>query len=331
MRSVKLDGNGAVRTIDAETPRPGPGEVLIRTAVSALCGSELSTYRGEGATHGNSGHEGAGTVEQLGPGVTGLQPGQRVGVSAIGGCGVCSYCEQGQSTWCGGRSFHGSMHAEEFVAAATACHVLPEDVPWDVGVLISGDGFGVPYHTSTKIPGAAIHTVAIFGAGPIGLGNVIMQSHLGRRVIAIETSSPRLQLAESLGASHVIDAAGGADVVATVKELTNGTGADACIEAAGQTQTAKQCFQAVRTAGTVVFNGEQPAVELSPSEDFIRRDIWAVGAWFYHFSEFAEMLQLYRSGIPIDQLITHRLPLSQAAEGYHLMASRQSGKVVLGC
>ena len=70
-------------------------------------------------------------------------------------------------------------------------------------------------------------------------------------------------------------------------------------------------------------------MELSPSEDFIRRDITAVGSWFYHFGEFDDMLQLYRDGLAVDRLITHRLALEEAAEGYRLMAAGESGKVLL--
>ena len=93
--------------------------------------------------------------------------------------------------------------------------------------------------------------------------------------------------------------------------------------------TAKQCFAAVRTAGLVVFNGEQPAVELSPSDDFIRRDIRAVGAWFYHFSEFTSMLALQRDGLAVERLVTHRFPLARAADAYQAMAEARTGKVLL--
>ena len=111
--------------------------------------------------------------------------------------------------------------------------------------------------------------------------------------------------------------------------MSGGRGADVCIEAAGRPETARQCFAAVRTAGTVVFNGEQPAIRLSPSEDFIRRDITALGSWYYHFSQFPAMLAHYRAGLAIERLITHRFPLEEAAEAYHLMAAGQTGKVLL--
>jgi len=328
MRTIRLYGNGSVSIAEAPTPELGPGQVLVKTAVSALCGSELPAYRGPGLADGNPGHEAAGTIEKVGEGVTTLQPGQRVGASAISGCGRCSFCLKGQYTWCPDRSFYGCMHAEKFRVAANACHVLPDDVPWEVGALIAGDGFGVPYHTGTKLYGRSVETVAIFGVGPIGLGSVILQDYLGRTVIAVDPAEKRLALAKDFGARHSLNPAQ-MDAAVAVRELTGGLGADVCIEAAGRPETAKQCFQAVRTDGLVVFNGEQPAVELSPSEDFIRRDVWAVGSWYYHYNEFSEMLRLFREGVPIDRLVTHRFPFEQADEAYRAMAQGRSGKVML--
>ena len=112
--------------------------------------------------------------------------------------------------------------------------------------------------------------------------------------------------------------------------LTGGAGADACIEAAGRPETALACFAAVRTAGTVVFNGEQGALPLSPSDHFIRRDITAIGSWFYHFSEFGQMLALYRNGLRVRDLISHRYPITEAAAAFEKFSSGQSGKVILG-
>lgn len=329
MRSLHLPGNAAVACVEVPAPEPGPGEVLVKTRISAVCGSELKAYRGDGMEAGNTGHEAAGTVSRLGPDVVGLEVGQRVGVSAISGCGACDYCARGQYTYCPDHSYRGSMHAEYFVAAANACHVLPDDLSWEAGVLISGDGFGVPYHTSTKLKNRPIETVAVFGLGPIGLGNVLMQAHLGRRVIGVDVAPYRLVLAAELGAAHTVDASGEADAVEHIRQLTGGRGADVCIEAAGRPQSARQCFAAVRTAGTVAFNGEQPGLKLSPSADFIRRDITALGSWYYHFGQFSAMLDLYRAGLEIDRLITHRFPLEGAGEAFRLMAAGLSGKAVL--
>ncbi len=331
MKSVMLKGQGVVEIVDVPEPEAGPGEVIVATRISALCGSELGTYRGKGQAVGNPGHESVGVVVALGEGVSGLSVGQRVAGSAVSGCGHCAYCAKEQYTWCSSFRVYGNRHAERFVISARACHLLPDDVSWETGVLIGGDGFGVPYHTSTKLQGESIETIAILGMGPIGLGNVIMQAYLGRRVIAVDVVPKRLEFAKAFGAAHTLNAAETADVVQAIRGLTDGLGPDVCIEAVGRPETVKQCFAAVRTGGTVVFNGEQPRVELSPSEDFIRRDVTAVGSWFYHFSEFPAMLALCRAGLPVERLITHRLPLEQAGEGYRLMAAGQTGKVLLYC
>lgn len=328
MRMVNQVGGSKIVVAERPRPKPEAGQVLVKTVLSALCGSEMSGYRKAGYPTGNMGHEAAGIVAELGEGVTSLHVGQRVGVSAIAGCGNCSYCERGQYTWCDQYEFYDNMHAEYFVIPALACHLLPDDAPWDVGVLITGDGLGVPYHTSTKISGEGVHDIAVFGLGPVGLGNVMFQTYRGRRVIGIDRSPERLELARQLGAAHTIAVDESTDVPGMVRSLTGGRGADVCIEAAGVPATAKQCFNAVRKGGCVIFNGEQPAVELSPSEDFIRQDITAIGSWFYHFNEYPAMLELFRRGLPVASLITDRFPLEQAAEAYRAMEGK-SGKVLL--
>lgn len=328
MKRIEFCGNSKVRLIDVPDLEPAPGEVVVRTAASAICGSEFGTLRGDGIAGGNPGHEASGTVMGLGEGVDCLAVGDRVGVSAIVGCGECDYCARGQYTWCNSFRFFPNMHAEQFVIAANACHHLPDDLDWDVATLLTGDGLGVPYHTSTKIADPEITTIAVFGLGPIGLGNVLLQSFLGRRVLAVDVNPTRLAFAEMLGATTTLNAASDTSVVEQIREATWGEGADVAIEAAGRPETAKQCFAAVRKGGTVVFNGEQPAVELSPSNDFIRRDITAVGAWFYHFCEFPGMLALYHDGLCVQDLISHRFGVEQAEEAYRAATAGETAKAL---
>ena len=205
MQRARYAGEGKIQVVDTPGPIPGPGEVVVETAVSAICGSELHDYRGA-VQDGNGGHEAAGTIAALGEGVDRLKIGQRVGVSCVSGCGKCAFCAKGQYTYCSDFKFYGNMHAERFLASAIACHPLTDDLPWEAAVLLSGDGLGVPYHTYTKIASPEIKTVAVLGVGPIGLGNVLVQAHFGRRVIAVDLSPYRLDLAKRLGASEVVDA-----------------------------------------------------------------------------------------------------------------------------
>lgn len=329
MKSLRLEGHQVVKWIEAPDPHPGTGEVVVRIAISALCGSELHAYRQDGVSGGNLGHEAAGTVVRLGPGVASLHVGQRVGLSAVVGCGHCGYCAKGQYTWCQNRlSGYGSMHAEQVLIPARNCLPLPDDVSWEAGVLLSGDGLGVPYHTSRRLADPSFETIAIFGVGPIGLANTLLQSYLGRRVLAVDISPQRLHLAAKLGAAATIDARTD-DPVERIRKLTGGRGADVCLEAAGQPLTLKQCFQAVRVAGTIAINGEQPSIKLSPSADFIRRDIMAFGSWFYHYCEFPAMVELYRQGLPVTDLITQRFSFDQAATAWQEFAAGRTGKVML--
>lgn len=327
MRALRLEGNRVVTVVDVPEPNPSSGEVVVETVASALCGSEFSAYRREEGSAGNSGHEAAGILVQLGAGVTDLKIGQRVGLSAVVGCGQCADCQAGRYTWCGEYRVYSNMHAERIVIPARGCHPLPDDVDWDVGVLITGDGLGVPYHTSTKMR-PDVETVAIFGVGPVGLGNTLMQSFLGREVIAVDVTPMRLEMARNLGAAHAINALE-QDPLAQVLELTSGRGVDVCIEAAGRPETLKQCFAAVRSGGQVLMNGEQGSVELSPSNHFIRRDITATGSWFYHFSEYSEMLALYRNGLRVADLVTHRFRLSDSAAAFQAFDAGHTGKVLI--
>lgn len=328
MKRLHQAGNSVVHLEEVPVPEPGPGEVLIETRISALCGSELGTFRGAGRPAGNLGHEAAGVVKALGAGAEAwVRVGQRVGVSAIAGCGDCEECRAGRYTWCEHFTFHDCMHAEYFKLPAWSCHALPDWMDWESGVLVSGDGLGVPYHSHRKFAGPEVTSVAVLGLGPIGLGHVVMQRHFGRTVIGVDRSPERLALAAGLGAIPV-QAADDAALALAVAEANGGRRVDVAIEAAGRPETAKACFRLVRTGGRVVFNGEQPAVTLSPSDDFIRRDITAVGSWFYHFHEFADMARLVEGGLPAASIITHRFPLERGQEAFDLMAAGRTGKAV---
>ena len=179
MKTLEFTGGARSRLIDIPPPQPGRGEVLVQTARSAICGSEMKAYRGAGIAGGNSGHEAVGTVIELGAGVTEVTLGQRVGVSAVVGCGKCAQCARGRFTWCAAAKSRSRMHAELFVIHARCCSPLPDDLPWEPATLLTGDGMGVPWHTAKKIDRANIETVVVMGLGPIGLGNVLLQAHLG--------------------------------------------------------------------------------------------------------------------------------------------------------
>lgn len=327
MKLLEFTGNATARVIDADPPAPATGEVIIETARSAICGSEMKTYRGTGLAGGNSGHEAVGTIVELGEGVTDLARGQRVGVSAVVGCGDCPECNRGRYTWCKSARSRSQMHAEQFVVAARCCSPLPDDLPWDEATLLTGDGMGVPWHTAKKIDRADINTIVVMGLGPIGLGNVLMQAHLGRRVIGVDIVDYRVHFAMQLGADVSIKADDA--LIERIMALTDGAGADAVIDCAGQRLSVANSFLSARRGGIVVFNGESMEEMLAPSRDFNRREIWAVGCWYYFMQEVPEMFDLWREGLDVAQMITHRFSLDDAPEAFELFNRGQTGKVLL--
>lgn len=327
MKTLEMTGGATARVIDIPAPQPQPGEVLIQTARSAICGSEMKTYRGAGMAGGNSGHEAVGTVIELGADVANLRVGQRVGVSAVVGCGSCPECARGRFTWCVAARSRSRMHAEQFVVHARCCSILPDDLPWEPATLLTGDGMGVPWHSAKKIDRADIETIVVMGLGPIGLGNVLLQAHLGRRVIGVDLIDYRIDFARELGADVSIKADD--SLIERIMDLTKGQGADAVIDCAGQRTSVANSFLAVRRGGTVVFNGESNEEMLAPSRDFNRREIWAVGCWYYFMSEAPEMIALWRDGLDVTRMITHRFPLTDAPAAFERFDRGLTGKVLL--
>ena len=327
MLGVQLLGNQKVVVKDFPDPQPSGSDILIEIRSSGICGSELGAFRGPETRPFNGGHEVSGVV--LEPGRSGrFTTGDRVGVHAIWGCGSCHWCQDGKYTYCDQRSTCPGTHAERIAAPDHVCLKIPDDIPFDVGVLLTGDGMGVPYRVSRRLQTQVGQTVCIVGAGPVGLGNTIVQSFLGAQVIVIDVNAYRLSLARDCGAAHTVNSKD-VDPVEAVMSITSGLLADKCIEAGGRPAALKLALCLVGKAGTVVATGEQGEVPISPSEDLIRRDITLMGSWFYHYSDYPAMLDLYRQGLPIDRMITDHFPMSQAQDAFNKFARGEAGKVML--
>ena len=327
MLGVQILGNEKVTVKDYPEPVQNQGEILIQIKASGICGSEMHGYRGQTSQPFNGGHEAAGVVIDAGSS-TQFKVGNHVGVHAVWGCGDCRWCEVGKYTFCDHRSTCPGTHAELIAAPEHTCLKLPEDIPFDIGVLLTGDGMGVPYHVSQRLNSREGEVVCVIGAGPIGLGNTVIQSFGGGEVIVIDMNPYRLSLAESCGAAHTINS-WEVDPLEAVSEITQGMLADKCIEAVGRPETLKLALKLVGKAGTVMAIGEQGDVPISPSSDLIRRDITLAGSWFYHYSEYPSMRDLYRRGLPIGQVITDHFPLLEAQAAFSKFANGQAGKVIL--
>lgn len=328
MLGVQLLGSGKLKVKEYPDPKiTSSNEVLVKIIASAICGSEMHAFCSPNEHEFNAGHEAAGIVVDTG-GSTELAVGDRVGIHAVWGCGKCQWCSEGKYTYCDNRKTCPGTHAEFIVAPEHVCLSLPDDVPFDTGVLLTGDGVGVPYRVSQRLNTKKEEYVCVIGVGPIGLGNTMIQSFLGAVVIAIDLNDYRLSLAKELGAEYTLNPQS-VDLVESVKEITKGMLANKCIEAAGRPETLRLALKLVGKAGTVMAVGEQGSVPISPSADLIRRDITLMGSWFYHYAEYTKMLELYRKGLPVAKMITDHFPLTKAQEAFTKFAEGKAGKVIL--
>lgn len=327
MRGVQMLGQSRVAIQQYPDPSPKEGEALIQIQASALCGSELHGYRADRQQEFNCGHEAMGVVVET-RNTRRLKPGDRVGIHAVWGCGDCRWCAEGRYTYCDQRRGTPGTHAELVAAPEHVLLKLEEDIPDDVAVLVTGDGLGVPYHVSTRLNARDGDVVCIIGAGPIGLGNVLVQSFLGAEVVVIDFNDYRLGLARDLGARHTINSQKD-DPVEAVRQITSGNLANKCIECVGRPETLQLALRLVGKAGTVMAVGEQGEVPINIGEGLIRRDITLMGSWFYHYCEFGAMVDLYRRGMRVDKLVTHHLPLAAADAAFAEFAAGRTGKTVL--
>ncbi len=340
MRAAFLAGVGDVRAVDYPTPRPGPGEVVLRVEAASICGSDLSAFRG---VHSRIrpptilGHEFAGRVAELGPGVSGIAIGSRVAAEPNIACGVCRFCRRGAPNVCldyrvvGEDVSRPGACADYVKVPAGGLHPLPDHISAAEGALVQP--LAIAYHAVDRGRITAGQTVLIFGAGPIGLGAMMIARERGARTIVVDVLPYRLEMATHLGAGLVVDPLH-EDLDASIREQTDGYGADVTIEAVGgaQTTTFEDACRLTARQGTVVVVGSfKHDVAPLPIVSFKFRELDIIGSQG-HPSTFGPTLALIaRGALPAAELITHRLPLDRVADGFALLTDRAEGvmKIVI--
>jgi threonine dehydrogenase-like Zn-dependent dehydrogenase len=258
MKAVVFHGVGDIRLDDVPEPRiEQDTDAIVRLTSSAICGTDLHMIRGtvSGMKPGTIlGHEGVGTVEEVGSAVTNFTPGDRVLLLSTIACGYCSYCRAGYYSQCdnanpngdgtaffGGPESAGGIHGmqAEFVRvpfANVGMIKLPEEIDDEEAILLS-DIFPTGYFGADIAEIRPGHTIAVFGCGPVGQFAIASALHMGAgRVLAIDTIASRLEMARAQGA-EVIDF-NSVDPIERIKELTGGIGVDRAIDAVGVDATA---------------------------------------------------------------------------------------------
>jgi len=328
MLGAVFAGNSKVEVREFPDPEPKPGEALLRVAVSAICGSELHSYHSpEGSKGDIPGHEMAGEVIAVNQ-TKHIKVGDRVVLQIMVGCGHCYHCTQGDPKHCKHMGYLVGGHAEMVAAPEMCCLLLADDVSWELGVILGGDTIGTTYRTLTRLGVSAFDTVAVLGCGPIGLGMLALLRFVGARAIAADTSAYRRALAEKLGAWPALDPTS-CDVARTILDLTHGTGADIALDCSPSHETLTAALDCVRCFGRVGLVGEKSDCVINPSNHFLRKEITAIGSWYYNPSDYVEIMALYRRGLNVEDIVTHRFPLQDADKAFATFASGQSGKVLI--
>jgi threonine dehydrogenase-like Zn-dependent dehydrogenase len=344
MRAAVFHGPGDLRVEQVPRPRPGPGEAVVRVTLTTICGTDVHILKGEYPVRPGLivGHEPVGVVDELGPGVVGYEVGERVLVGAITPCGQCHACLVGKPAQCGHGSGYEAIGGWRFgntIDGAQAEYILvpfaqanlakvPESLTDEQVVLladIASTGFSGAESGKVRIG----DTVVVFAQGPIGLCATAGAKLMGAaRVIGVDGDPNRAEMARRMGADIVLDPEQ-VDVVAEVKRLTGGHGADVAIEALGLQVTFENALRCVRPGGTVSSLGVYSGKLQVPYDAFAAGlgDHTIVTTLCPGGKERMErLMRMVDSGrFDPTPLITHRYALAEINAAYDLFMNRRDG------
>jgi S-(hydroxymethyl)glutathione dehydrogenase/alcohol dehydrogenase len=359
MKAAVMRANKAPLELeDVTIDDPGPGEVLLKTAASGICHSDLHVIEGGLPMPPPCvlGHEPAGVVEAVGAGVTDFVPGDHVIGCLTSWCGVCKFCTAGRPYLCptqfAGRAPDAksrltdskgapifqfanlSSFAEKMLCPERSLVKIREDMPLDRASLIGcgvTTGLGAALNT-VNIPAGA--SVVIIGCGGVGL-SALQGARIGGagKIIAVDSQAWKFPLAKQLGATDCIDATDG-DAVAAVQDLTGG-GADFVFECIGLVPTVQQAIAMTGRGGTSVLVGVVPVTEMVPisAADLTLQEKNVTGSYMgsnrFRF-DMPKYIEFYLDGrLHLDEMISSRIPLEDINNAFDLMRKGEVARQVI--
>ena len=364
IRGAVLEQTGGPLTIaELDLAAPGREEVLVRLGASGVCHSDWNAVDGTSETRCPAvlGHEGAGVVEAVGDDVTRVRVGDHVALSWAPWCGECAECARDLPQLCstvwpamatgglmdgttrlsrdGEPVYHYSFlstFAEACVVPERSCVAIAPDIPFDVAALVGcavTTGVGAVMRTAELKRGERF---AVIGCGGVGLSALMAAVAVGADpVVAVDAAPQKLDVARSFGATHGVLWAGSPESTAeAVREVSSG-GVDVAVEATGRPEAMEAAFLSTRARGAAVLIGipRQDAVLSLPAATIPRMERRILGSIYGSSKperDFPATLELYREGrLPLDRLVSHRLPLDDVERGFELMHSGDALRVVL--
>lgn len=340
MRALVFHGPNQIAVESVPMPKAGYGEAVIRVTLTTICGTDVHILRGEYPVKPGLiiGHEAVGVIHELGPGVSGYEIGERVLVGAITPCGQCSSCLGGGWSQCGGvpiggwkfgNSINGAQAEYLLVPSAQANMAKIPDELTDEQVILLADIASTGFSAAESGEVQLGDSVAVLAQGPIGLCATAGAKLRGASLIIASESNPiRKQVALKMGADIVLDPKT-TDVVAGIKQLTNGRGVDVAIEALGTQATFETALRALRPGGTLSSLGVYAGKLSIPVEAF------AAGIGDYKIvttlcpggkERMRRLMELVlHRRVDLTPLLTHGFPLHKITDAYDLFSKQLDG------
>jgi alcohol dehydrogenase, propanol-preferring len=336
LKAAVLERFGAPLAVgEVPTPKPGPGEILVRVKAAGICRTDLKII--DGAIPSVTapvipGHEPAGEVAELGAGVSSLAAGDRVAVCLDVSCGDCAYCRDGLFNYCANLSRLGFERdgalAEYLAVPAVNAVRLGDNVPFEIGATIP-DAVGSSYHAVvTRARVRPAQTVVVYGLGGLGLVGVQAATLAGARVIAIARDAGRRRLAEELGARWSFDPDHD-DVPERVLALTDGIGAHAVLDFVGIEKSIEVGVRSCRKGGRLVVVGYTVPDLVTGMAPLVLGEIAILGSRGSTRAELNEAAALVAQGA-IRPVVAEHLALEQVNDGLTMLRNGEvTGRIVV--
>jgi len=327
-------GETGVSITEADMPEPGAGEVLVRMAMAGVCGSDVHALQGKHpfiTLPYPPGHEVSGMVEAVGAGVS-LPVGTRVTMEPFLPCWACKQCRAGRQNICENLRFFGCAHdqggmADYFTVDQRRLHVIPEELDWLRAAFI--EPLGTPVHAARLVGGLAGKTVAILGAGTIGL--LILQvarAQKAARIVMTARSQRSRERAAAFGPDAVVDASKANAPFLVRTEL--GESADVVFDCVAEQSTMDQALAMAEKGGTVVVVGVPPAPVTIPLPMIQDSQLRIQGSATYLPEDFSDAIDLLVANrVDVTGMATAVRPLGEAAAAFADAASGEHIKVLL--
>lgn len=333
----KLKAEPGIWLYDTEMPKVGPNDVLIKIRKTAICGTDMHIYQWDDWAQRTipipmtTGHEFAGEIVELGSEVMGLTIGQRVSGEGHITCGHCRNCRAGRRHLCrntiGVGVNRGGCFAEYLSIPAVNVFPLPDAISDDIASIL--DPLGNAVHTALTFDLVG-EDVLITGAGPIGIMAVAIAKHAGARHIVItDVNDYRLALAQQMGATRALNVQQ-TSLMEVMTELGMTEGFDVGLEMSGNPVAFNDMLASMNHGGNIAILGIPPAATAIDWNQVIFKGLTLKGIYGREmFETWYKMISMLQSGLDITPVITHHFSVANYQQGFEIMQSGQSGKVIL--